>query len=120
MAEKRVKLIAENTAASFGAVARVNYKRGYPSMVNAEAQTAFAIEVAKQVVGDGKVDPAAPALMTAEDFAFMLQARPGAYILLGNGDTATIHHPKYNFDDEAIPAGCSYWATLIEAGMPAI
>ena len=57
--------------------------------------------------------------MGGEDFSFMLEACPGSYILMGNGDTADVHHPEYNFNDEAIPVGCSYWVGLIETGMPA-
>ncbi len=115
MAEKRLKEIAEHTAAAFGATARVNYMRGYPIMVNSEEQTQFAAEVAEKVAGT--CNPA-PQIMGGEDFAFMLEARPGAYILVGNGDTAMVHHPKYDFNDEAIPAGCSWWAEVVESRMP--
>ena len=88
-------------------------------MKNSVEQTEFAIEVAEKVAGKGKVMSDAPQIMGAEDFSYMLEARPGAYILVGNGDTPMCHHPEYNFDDEAIPAGCSYWATLVETAMPA-
>ena len=88
-------------------------------MVNSEKQTAFAVEVAKKVAGEGKVQDNVAQIMGAEDFSYMLESRPGAYILVGNGDTPMCHHPQYNFDDEAIPAGCSYWATLVETAMPA-
>ena len=115
MAEKRLKEIVAHTAAAFGATARVNYMRGYPIMVNSEEQTAFAAEVAEKVAG--ACNPA-PLIMGGEDFAFMLEARPGAYILVGNGDTAMVHHPKYDFNDEAIPAGCSWWAEVVESRMP--
>ena len=116
LAEKRVTQICEGIAASFGAKATVDYKRNYPVMVNHEAQTEFAAEVARSVSGGCEE---APLVMGGEDFAFMLEARPGAYILVGNGDTAAVHHPKYNFNDEVIPAGCSWWAGLVEQGMPA-
>ena len=116
MAEKRLIEIAEKTAETFGAVARVTYERGYPIMENSEEQTEFAAEVAKKVAGD--CSPA-PLIMGGEDFAFMLKARPGAYILVGNGDTAMVHHPEYNFDDNAIPAGCSWYAEVVENRMPA-
>ncbi|QBY00866.1 amidohydrolase [Rhodophyticola sp. CCM32] len=116
MAEARLKEIAEGTAAMLGGRAEVDYRRGYPVMVNSEEQTAFAAEVAASVSG-GCDD--APQVMGGEDFAFMLNARPGAYILVGNGDTADVHHPKYNFNDEAIPAGCSWWAEIVEKRMPA-
>ncbi|RMA41684.1 M20 aminoacylase family protein [Rhodophyticola porphyridii] len=116
MAEKRLTEIAEGTAAMMGGVAKVDYRRGYPVMVNSEEQTDFAAEVARSVSG-GCDD--APLVMGGEDFAFMLNARPGAYILVGNGDTANVHHPKYNFNDEAIPAGCSWWAEIVERRLPA-
>ncbi|WP_166416151.1 M20 aminoacylase family protein [Cochlodiniinecator piscidefendens] len=116
LAEAKLIKIAETTAEVFGAKAVVDYKRGYPVMVNAEEQTEFAADVASKISG-GCDD--APLVMGGEDFAFMLNARPGAYILMGNGDTAAVHHPEYNFDDEAIPAGCSWWAGIVENRMPA-
>ena len=119
MAEARIAQVAENTAAAFGASAEVSYSRNYPVMANSPEQTAFAAEVARDVAGTDRVVDDAPPIMGGEDFAFMLEARPGAYILCGNGDTASVHHPDYNFDDAAIPAGCSWWARLAEVGMPA-
>ncbi len=116
LAEKRLTEIAEGTAATFGATADVDYIRGYPVMVNSEDQTAFAAEMARSVSGDCE---AAPLVMGGEDFAFMLEERPGAYILIGNGNTASVHHPEYNFTDDAIPAGCSWWAEIVERRMPA-
>tara|TARA_R110002094_G_scaffold479_2_gene2357 strand:+ start:8432 stop:9595 length:1164 start_codon:yes stop_codon:yes gene_type:complete len=116
LAEKRVVEICEGIAASFGAKARVNYTRNYPVMVNHDAQTEFAADVARSVSGDCAE---APLVMGGEDFAFMLEERPGAYILMGNGDTAMVHHPMYNFNDDAIPAGCSWWAGIVEQRMPA-
>jgi len=116
LAEARLKKLAETTAEAFGAKAVVDYQRGYPVMVNSEEQTEFAAKVASNVSGDCAD---APLVMGGEDFAFMLNARPGAYILVGNGDTAMVHHPEYNFDDEVIPAGCSWWAGIIESRMPA-
>jgi amidohydrolase len=116
LAETRLKAICENTAAAFGAVAEVKYHRGYPCMVNHEDQTAFAAEVARSVSGACED---APLVMGGEDFAFMLEERPGAYILVGNGDGASVHHPEYNFNDDAIPAGCSWWAGIVEQRMPA-
>ncbi|HGG06501.1 MAG TPA: amidohydrolase [Aliiroseovarius sp.] len=117
LAEEKLRLIVENTAAAFGATARIDYQRGYPVMVNSEDETAFASEVAKKVSGSDPVP--VPPLMGGEDFAYMLEARPGAYILVGNGDTAMVHHPEYNFDDEAIPHGASFWAEIVESRMPA-
>jgi hippurate hydrolase len=116
LAEARLTAISENAAAAFGAVAEVTYHRGYPSMVNHEEQTEFAAKVATDV--SGACDEA-PIVMGGEDFAFLLEERPGAYILVGNGDTASVHHPEYNFSDEAIPAGCSWWAEIVEQRMPA-
>ena len=116
LAEKRIGEIAQGVAATFGATIDVSYMRGYPVMVNSDVQTEFAASVAASVSG-GCAD--APLVMGGEDFAFMLQERPGAYILVGNGDTAAVHHPEYNFNDEAIPAGCSWWAEIVEQRMPA-
>ena len=116
LAEKRLIDIAEATAKVFGGEARVNYMRGYPVMVNSDEQTEFAADVATKVSGECEE---APLVMGGEDFAFMLNERPGAYILVGNGDTASVHHPEYNFTDEAIPAGCSWWAEIVEQRMPA-
>lgn len=117
LAEQRLNAICQGTAATFGGTANVSYYRGYPVMVNSDAQTAFAANVARKVSGD--CDENAPLIMGGEDFAFMLEERPGAYILVGNGDTAMVHHPEYNFNDDAIPAGCSWWAEIVEQRMPA-
>ena len=76
-------------------------------------------EVAAAVVGDGRVDADAPPVMGGEDFSYMLNARPGAFIFVGNGDTAKLHHPEYDFNDELIPVGGSYWVRLVETAMPA-
>ena len=115
LAEQRIKEIAAGVAATYGGTAEVVYHRGYPVMVNHPEQTEFARDVAKAV--SGGVDEA-PIVMGGEDFAYMLEERPGAYILVGNGDTAMVHHPEYNFNDEAIPAGCSWWAEIVERRMP--
>ncbi|WGI21287.1 M20 aminoacylase family protein [Amylibacter sp. IMCC11727] len=119
IAEEQITRIAENTAAAFGATAKVTYNRNYPVMVNHDAQTEFMADVAKSVVGDHNVEVGMEQTMGGEDFAFMLESRPGAYILCGNGDGAMVHHPEYNFNDEAIPTGCTLWANIIEQGMPA-
>ncbi|MCC5971966.1 MAG: amidohydrolase [Pararhodobacter sp.] len=115
MAEKRIKELATGLTGAFGAKAEVTYMRGYPVMVNHTEQTEFAAKVAEKVAG---ACTEAPLIMGGEDFAFMLEERPGAYILLGNGDTAMVHHPQYDFDDNAIPAGCSWWAEIVEQRMP--
>ena len=114
--EGRVKEIAAGVALALGAKAEVAYQRGYPVTVNAEENTRFAADVAEAV--SGKVDRETPPLMGAEDFSFMLLERPGAYIFVGNGDTAMVHHPAYNFDDEVIPFGSSWYAGMVEARMP--
>ncbi len=116
LAENRINEICQGVAATFGGTVVVDYHRGYPVMANHSEQTEFAIEVAKSV--SGGCDEA-PLIMGGEDFAFMLEERPGAYILMGNGDTAMVHHPEYNFNDEAIPAGCSWFAEVVEKRMPA-
>ncbi len=116
LAEKRLSEIATGIATTFGGTADVNYTRGYPVMINSDEQTAFAADVAKTVSGQCED---APLVMGGEDFAFMLEERPGAYILVGNGDSAAVHHPEYNFNDEAIPAGCSWWAEIVEQRLKA-
>jgi hippurate hydrolase len=117
--ETRMQALVEATARAHGAEARLDYQRNYPVTVNAEAQTDFAARVAAEVVGAARVDADAAPVMGGEDFSFMLNARPGAFIFVGNGDTAKLHHPKYDFADALIPVGCSYWARLVETAMPA-
>jgi amidohydrolase len=119
LVEKRLHQVVEGTAAAFGAKAKLTYKRGYPVLENHEQQTGFAAQVASQIVGGGQVDTSLPPMMGAEDFSFMLQARPGAFIWIGNGDSAGLHHPAYNFNDDAIPFGTSYWVKLVETALPA-
>ncbi|WP_460448228.1 M20 aminoacylase family protein [Alsobacter sp. SYSU BS001988] len=119
LVQARMQEIATGVAALHGAVATLQYDRGYPCTVNHEAQTSFAADVAAQVVGADRVNAAVQPTMGAEDFSYMLLARPGAFIFTGNGDTAGLHNPGYDFDDKAIPVGVSYWARLIETAMPA-
>ncbi len=117
IAEKRVREVAEGTAMVHGATVEINYRRGYPVTVNHEDETTYAADVAKSVAGqvEDNVNP----IMPAEDFSYMLLERPGAYIFLGNGDTAVCHHPEYNFDDEALPFGASWLSGMVEARAPA-
>ncbi len=115
LAEERIKAICTLQCQAMGGQAHIDYRPGYPVMVNHDAQTAFAAEVATSV--GGGCDEA-PLVMGGEDFAYMLEERPGAYILCGNGDSAMVHHPKYNFNDDIIPAGCSWWAEIAEQRMP--
>ena len=100
-----------------GAKAKLVYKRDYPVTRNHERQTAFAAEIARDVVGKDRVDDAVAPVMGAEDFSYMLEARPGAFIFVGNGDTAGLHHPAYDFNDELIPVGASYWVKLVETAL---
>ncbi|MEM9582529.1 MAG: M20 aminoacylase family protein [Pseudomonadota bacterium] len=116
LAARRLPEICAGVAATFGGEIDVNYIKGYPVMANHDAQTEFAASVAAKVSGTCED---APLVMGGEDFAYMLEERPGAYILVGNGDTAAVHHPEYNFNDEAIPAGCSWWAGIVEERLPA-
>jgi len=115
LAEERITALARGAAEGFGARVEVGYERQYPVMANHPDQTAFVADVARRV--SGTCDEA-PLVMGGEDFAFMLEERPGAYILLGNGDTAPVHNASYNFSDESIPTGCSWWAELVEQRMP--
>ncbi|NNE20981.1 MAG: amidohydrolase [Rhizobiales bacterium] len=118
LAEARMKAVCENIGAAFDARVTLDYRRLYPVTVNHAAETAFAAGIARQIVGDDNVDDDAPPVMGGEDFSFMLEARPGAFIFVGQGDTAGLHHPEYDFNDEIIPIGCSYWARLVETALP--
>ncbi len=116
IAETRIREIAQGTAAALGASAEIIWQRGYPVTMNTPQNTVYAAEVAKSIAGD--VDDNVDPIMPAEDFSYMLEERPGAYIFLGNGDSAACHHPAYNFNDEAIPFGSSWYSGMIEARMP--
>ncbi|WP_138933669.1 M20 aminoacylase family protein [Roseovarius arcticus] len=115
LAEARLRGICEHLGAAMGGNVELRYQRNYPVMVNHPEQTDFAAEVARGVSGDCAH---APLVMGGEDFAYMLEERPGAYILVGNGDTAAVHNAEYDFDDAIIPAGCSWWAEIVERRMP--
>src|SRR6476660_1658733 len=116
--EKRLNEVVTGTARLYGATAKLTYKRDYPVTRNHDQQAAFAATVAAQVVGQDQVDDRFPPVMGAEDFSFMLEARPGAFIFVGNGDSAGLHHPAYDFNDETIPVGTSYWVKLVETALP--
>ncbi len=116
-AEERVRRVAEDTASAFGAKAEVIWMPGYPVTVNDASAVASAAEAARAL--GVKVDDTAKPIMPSEDFSYFLEERPGAYVFLGNGDSAMCHHPKYNFNDEAIPFGCSFFAEIAERRMPA-
>ena len=114
---KRIHEVVEGTAKLYGAKAEVIYTNGYPVLVNHERQTEFAAAVARDIAGADKVDTDVAPVMGAEDFAFMLNERPGAFIFVGNGDSAGLHHPAYDFNDETIPLGTSYWVRLAETAL---
>ena len=118
MLQGRVVAVAEGIAASYGATATVKYRRMFPPVVNHEHETELAVRVASVVVGPGNVQADKPPLMGSEDFAFMLERRPGNIMLIGNGATASLHEVAYDFNDDALPYGIRYWITLIEMLMP--
>jgi amidohydrolase len=113
LVEKRVHEVVAGVAQMTGARIDLTYERGYPVTKNHASQTDIAIRVAREIAGDANVMESPP-MMGAEDFSYMLQARPGAFIFCGNGDTAGLHHPAYNFNDDAIVYGTSYWIKLVE------
>ena len=113
LVEKRVREVVAGVAQMTGAKIDLVYEPGYPVTVNHALQTEVAASVAKEIAGDANVHPMPP-MMGAEDFSYMLQARPGAFIFCGNGNSAGLHHPAYNFNDEAIVFGTSYWIKLVE------
>jgi amidohydrolase len=115
--QKRLETIAGGVGDAFGAEISVAYHCGYPVTTNHAKETLLAVQVAADVAGGG-VDTTIAPLMLAEDFGYMLQQRPGAYILLGNGGTKPLHHPGYDFNDAAIAYGISFWARLVEMRMP--
>lgn len=118
LAEERMGKIVTSVADTFGAAAELEFIRGYPVTANHDAQTDFAAEIAENIAGEGKVNRNIDPMMGGEDFSFMLEERPGAFIFAGNGDSAGLHHPAYDFNDELIPVGCSYWVKLVETAMP--
>ena len=115
MVEARCRAIVEGVAQAMGVRAEIAYERGYPATVNHEAETGFAFEVASEVSGNaGECEP----VMGAEDFAFMLERRPGAYLFLGQGEGPSLHHPRYEFNDAIAPVGASFFARLVERAQP--
>ena len=114
---KMISPLLDDLAASYGGKATVEYIEGYPVVVNSDAQTQFAIDVARELVGDDKVVAHADLLMGSEDFAFMLQERPGTFLRIGNGvgeDGCMVHNPHYDFNDFNLPVGAAFWARLVE------
>jgi hippurate hydrolase len=120
LAERRFREIVAGHAAAYGVVARVEYERGYPPTVNDPQSTDFAADVAREVAGEEAVDARAGREMGAEDFSYMLQARPGAYLFLGTGPGAGLHHPGYDFNDAVAPLGASFLARLVERAQPPV
>ncbi len=118
MVEQRVRDVVAGVAQVTGTRIELTYERGYPVLVNHMAETDVAIQVARDIAGEANVVPLPP-LMGAEDFAYMLEKRPGAFVFIGNGDSAGLHHPAYDFNDEAIVYGTSYWVRLVETQLAA-
>lgn len=116
--EARLTAITQKVAAAYGATATVSYKRMFPPVVNHASETAFAVGVARALVGDGNVNDALQPVMGSEDFAFMLEARPGNIMQIGNGDSAGLHEAGYDFNDAAIPFGIAYFRGLVERALP--
>ncbi|MEL6968328.1 MAG: M20 aminoacylase family protein [Pseudomonadota bacterium] len=119
LVHERMNTICESIAAAHGAKVNVHIKPGYPVTFNHGTETDFAADVAREVVGEGRVKVDQLPVMGGEDFSYMLEERPGAFIFMGNGDTAGLHHEEYDFNDDAIPTGSSYWARIVERAMPA-
>ncbi|MEM7523505.1 MAG: M20/M25/M40 family metallo-hydrolase, partial [Pseudomonadota bacterium] len=116
MAQTRLNTIIHQTAAAHGGTAEVKWARGYPPTVNHPEQTEFAAQAADEIAGGCVRD--LPPVLGAEDFAYMLEARPGAMICVGNGPSKECHHPAFDFADETMPAGASWWVRLAERYMP--
>ncbi|SFC58066.1 M20 aminoacylase family protein [Collimonas sp. OK412] len=123
--EARMREIAQHTAAAFGAEVEFKFHRNYPPLVNHAKETAFVVEVLQAMVGNGNVNPQVEPTMGAEDFAFMLQNKPGCYVFIGNGEGAhrdgghglgpcNLHNASYDFNDDLLPIGASYWVNLAE------
>jgi hippurate hydrolase len=119
LVERRIGEVAESVARAYGGSAEVNYTRMYPVTMNHAPQAAIAAEVARDVVGAERVNDNVTPLMGGEDFAFMLEARPGAFVFLGMGAGNDCHHPAYRFNDNVLGHGASYWVRLVEKTMPA-
>jgi hippurate hydrolase len=114
---RRIADVIEGTARLYGAKVDFKWRPGYPVLSNHERETAFAASIAGDVVGASRVETNMAPIMGGEDFSYMLEARPGAFIFVGNGETYGLHHPRYNFNDDTIPYGTSYWVRLVETAM---
>ena len=118
LAQKRFTEIVQGHAAAYGVSVDLNYERGYPPTVNHPQETEFAAEVAREISGAALVDANSSREMGAEDFSYMLESRPGAYLFLGTGPGAGLHHSAFDFNDEAAPIGASFFARLVERAQP--
>ena len=118
MVRRRLSALVQGTALAYEVQAEFDFIEGYPATVNHAAQAGFACDVAREIAGDAAVEEHGGREMGAEDFAYMLEARPGAYLFLGQGDTASVHHPAYDFNDEIAPIGASFFARLVERAAP--
>jgi hippurate hydrolase len=127
--EQRMRDVATHTAAAFGAEVQFNFKRNYPPLINHALETSFAVGVMQKIVGVENVDASVEPTMGSEDFAFMLQHKPGCYVFLGNGDgghrdaghglgPCNLHNPSYDFNDDLLPIGATYWIELAQAALP--
>lgn len=120
MAERRMKEIVKGQAVAFGVKAKLDYDHGYPPTVNDPEKAAFAAEVARGIVAPEQVIHEENREMGAEDFAYMLEARPGAYMVIGQGEGDGLHQPGYDFNDEIAPIGASYFVRLVETAQPTV
>jgi hippurate hydrolase len=125
LAEKRLREIVTNVGTALGVSAEINYSRGYPATINSPREAQFAARVGERLFGKGNVITEHEPTMGGEDFSYMLQARPGAYVFLGQGGGAGgaagpcfLHNPSYDFNDDVIPLGAGYLASLVEEALP--
>jgi amidohydrolase len=118
MVEERLARLVDSVAVAFGATATLHYTRTYPATINSGEHAEFAADVAAAIVGEDRVTRQMPPSMGAEDFSFMLQVKPGAYLRLGQGGGAFLHNPRYDFNDEVLPLGASIFAGLVERSLP--
>ena len=118
MIRRRMQEIVAGQAASFGVEAELRYEMHYPATINDADKVAFAAKVAAEISGAEAVEANRPMEMGAEDFSYMLEKRPGAYLFIGQGQSAGLHHPNYDFNDELSPVGASFFARLVERALP--
>ena len=117
LVERRIKEISQNMAQANNGTAEINYEYGYPATINDPKKAIVSAEVATSIVGTEMVELDIPINMASEDFSYMLNLRPGAYVFLGQGDTPGLHHPEYDFDDDISPIGASWYASMIESNL---